>query len=43
MIETPDNQEKPKAVVVGVFGAGPLFNDVEERGRMREHGNRRGR
>jgi hypothetical protein len=38
-----EHPEKQMAVVVGVLGAGPLFNDVEERRRMREHGNRRGR
>lgn len=32
-----DQPEKPKAVLVGVFGAGPLFNDMEERRRMRKY------
>ena len=35
--------EKPKAVLVGVLGAGPLFNDVEKRRRMRVHRNQRAR
>ncbi len=36
-----DQPEKPKAVLVGVFGAGPLFTDADERRRERWHSNRR--
>jgi hypothetical protein len=35
--------DKPKAVLVGFFGAGPLFNDVDERRRESWYNNRRGR
>ena len=35
--------EKPMAELVGVFGAGPLFNGADERRRERWHNNRRGR
>lgn len=38
-----DKPEKPKAVLVGVFGAGPLFTDAEEHRNMRQHNNRRER
>ena len=34
---------KPNAVLVGFFGAGPLFDDVEERRRERWNDNRRER
>ena len=35
--------DKAKAVLVGFFGAGPLFDDVKERRRMRWHDNLGGR
>ena len=35
--------EKPKAVLVGVLGAGPLFADADERRRERWYNNRRAR
>jgi len=31
---------KAKAVLVGFFGAGPLFNDADERRRIRKHDRR---
>lgn len=35
--------DKPKAVLAGFFGAGPLFTDGDERRREGWHDNRRGR
>lgn len=35
-----DKAAKAKAVLVGFFGAGPLFNDSDERRRIRKHDRR---
>jgi hypothetical protein len=34
--------EKPNAVLVGVFGAGPLFNDLAKKRKNIEHYRRKG-
>lgn len=35
--------EKPKAVLIGFYGAGPLFTDAAERRRERWYANQRRR